>query len=267
MKTKFLKTSALLAIIAGTILSCNKDDNNDYQTPPQQTPQATVLSAAGDSASIIGTISQFRSLLGDSLNFTPGKTTGRREINWDGVPSTFTNQDNFPVDFFNSTNAADPAGRKRGLVYVDAGNGFRVDSTSFSEIDASYAGQFKAFSKKRLFTQIGNNVYESIFKVAGTNTDAFVHGFGVVFADVDDANSTTLEFFNGNKSLGVFKAKSSNGNFSFLGVYFQYEKITRIKFTTGNGTLAAGAKDISDGGSADLVVLDDFFYDEPNSIQ
>ena len=98
MKKHFLKTVALIAVITGTIVSCDKDDNNDYPTPPQ-TPQATVLSAGGDSASIIGTINQFRSLLGDSLNLAPGKTTGRREINWDGVPSTFTNQNNFPVDF------------------------------------------------------------------------------------------------------------------------------------------------------------------------
>src|SRR5678816_2504731 len=104
MKTHFLKTAALIAVIAGTITSCDKDDNDGYPTPPQQTPQATVLSASGDSASIIGTINQFRSLLGDSLNFATGKTIGRREINWDGVPPTFTNQNNFPLDFFNSTN-------------------------------------------------------------------------------------------------------------------------------------------------------------------
>jgi len=266
MKKHFLKAVVLIAVITGTIVSCDKDDNNDYPTPPQG-PQATILSAAGDSASIIGTINQFRSLLGDSLNLTPGKITGRREINWDGVPSTFTNQNNFPVDFFNSTIATDPNGRKRGLVYINAGNGFRVDSTSFSQIDPSYANQFAVFSKKRLITQIDNNVYEAEFKVPGTNTDAFVHGFGVIFSDVDDANSSTLEFFDGNKSLGVFKAKSAAQKFSFLGVYFQYEKVTRIKFTTGNGFLAAGTKDISDGGNKDLVVLDDFFYNEPNSIQ
>jgi len=267
MNTHFLKTAALIAVIAGAITSCDKDDNDGYPTPPQQTPQATVLSASGDSASIIGTINQFRSLLGDSLNFTTGKTTGRREINWDGVPPTFTNQNNFPLDFFNSTNPADPGGRKRGLVYTNTGNNFRIDSTSFSEIDGSYANQFAVFSRKRLLVQIGSNISEASFKVAGTNTDAFVHGFGLIFSDVDDANSTTLEFFNGNKSLGVFKAKSSNSSFSFLGVYFKYEKVTRVKITSGNGVLSAGVKDVSDGGSADLVVMDDFFYNEPNSIQ
>jgi len=270
MKTWFLKTSAMLGIIAWTVISCSKDDNNGYTTTlPQQTPQATILSAAGDSAAIIGTINQFRSLLGDSLNLTTGKTTGRREVNWDGVPSTFTNQNNFPFDFFNSTNAADPAGRKRGLVYANTGTSFRVDSTSFSEIDASYANQFAPFSKKRLFAYIGSNISEVTFKIAGTNTDAFVHGFGIIFSDVDDVNSTTVEFFSGNTSLGIFKApiRNASGGFSFLGVNFKDEEVTRVKITSGSGVLAAGTKDVSDGGSADLVVMDDFFYDEPNAIQ
>lgn len=267
MKTNLFKALFIFGVLSFAIVSCDKNDNDDY-TPPSQTPQSTVFSAAGDSSAIIGTVNQFRSILGDSLNTTPGKITGRREINWDAVPATLTNQDNFPFDFFNSTNAADPAGRKRGLVYINSGNNFRVDSTSFAEIDASYAAQFGVFSKKRLLVKPGSNVSEVVFKVAGTNTDAFVHGFGLIFSDIDNANSTTLEFFDGNKSLGSFKApaRTAGGAFSFLGVNFQYEKVTRVKITSGNGVLASGTKDISDGGTSDLVVMDDFFYTEPNAI-
>ena len=266
MKSQFLRTFIMLAVIAGTIISCDKDDDGGYETPQQN--QATVLSAAGDSTSIIGTINQFRSLLGDPLNTTPGKTEGRREVNWDAVPVAFTNKSGFPFDFFNSTIATDPDGKKRGLILTPGTTTFRVDSTDFSEIDASYNGAFNSFSPIRTFANIGSTVTEVTFKVPGTSTDAFVHGFGLVFSDVDDANSTALEFFSGNKSLGIFKApvKSSAGNFSFLGVYFQYEKVTHVKITSGSGSLGAGIKDISDGGTADLVVIDDFFYSEPNSI-
>ena len=83
---------------------------------------ATELKAAGDSSAIIGTINQFRKILGDSLNVAPGKTSGRREVNWDGVPANFTNNNTFPPDFFNLTDPAGANGRKRGLVYSATGD-------------------------------------------------------------------------------------------------------------------------------------------------
>jgi hypothetical protein len=264
---KQFQTIAVMLVAATTFLvSCSKDDDNDYDTTPPPPPPAqiksTVVSAAGD---LTAALTQFRSILGDSLNVTPGKTSGRREVNWDGVPPAQTNNNTFPFDFFNVTDVAANGGRKRGLVYASAGVSFRIDSSSYADIEASYASEFKPFSGKRLFVAITNNVADVFFKVPGTNTDASTKGFGLVFSDVDDANSTTLEFFNGTKSLGVFKApvrKDANG-FSFLGVHFPDEKITKVKITAGNGLLGAGIKDISAGGTKDLVVMDDFFYAEP----
>ena len=255
-----LGISALL--ISLLTLSCNK---NDYDNPNPQ-PQSTVVKSSGD---LTSALADFRHLVGDSLNTAPGKTSGRREINWDGVPANLTNSDNFPFDFFNSTDPAVGNGRKRGLVYQNTGTSFRVDSTDFSGIDNSYAGQFDAFSPKRLFTYLGNNITDVLFKVAGTNTDATIKGFGLIFSDVDDPNSTTLEFFNGVKSLGVFKApvRTAASSFSFLGVYFPAEKVTRVRIKAGNGVLGAGVKDVSDGGSKDLVVMDDFLYSEPQANQ
>ena len=258
-----------LAAIAVAIMMSSCDKSNDYnepKPPAPPAPQSTVVSASGD---LTNALTQFRTLLGDVLNTTPNQTSGRREINWDGVPANFTNADNFPFDFFNSTDAAAAAGRKRGLVYNNTGTSFRVDSTDFSELEASYAAQFDPFSGKRTFAYMANNVSIISFKIPGTNTDAFVKGFGLVFSDIDDANSTTLEFFNGSTSLGVFKApvKGAANSFSFLGVHFPNEKITSVKITAGNGILGAGLKDISDGGSKDLVVMDDFFYNEPVSNQ
>jgi len=250
-----------LALLA----SCKKDEDKGDNGHPPPKPEATVISASGD---ITTALADLRHLLGDALNTTPGQTSGRREINWDGVPAAFTNNNNFPLDFFNATDAAAPNGRKRGLVYANTGVAFRVDSTDFSEIDASYANQFDAFSPKRTFMSIGNTTSDIVFKVPGTNTDAFIKGFGVIFSDVDDANSTSIEFFNGTKSLGVYKAQASaSGQFSLLGVYFPDEKITKLKIVSGNGLLGAGVKDVTNGGTKDLVVMDDFLYDEPKSIQ
>jgi len=262
-----MSQAKLFSIILSVIFfaSCDKDDDDTYQPPA--TPLSTVIKASGDSAGIINQVNQFRTLLGDQLNTTPGQTTGRREVNWDGVPANFTNNNNFPFDFFNLTDPAGANGRKRGLVYLDKGSPLRLDSSSFTEIDASYADELLPFSKKKSIISANSIVSEIVFKVPGANTDAFVKGFGIIFLDVDDANSSYLEFFNGNKSLGVFKAPVRNqaGGFSFLGVHFPNEKITRVKITAGNAILAAGTKDVSDNGSKDLVAFDDLFYSEPQS--
>jgi hypothetical protein len=251
-------SQALFFLVAGSLSACKKNDGGAVN----QQPVATIVSANGD---LTVALTNFRHLIGDSLNTAPGKTSGRREINWDGVPANLTNNDNFPFDFFNSTDANAPNGRKRGLVYQNTGTEFRVDSTDFASIDPSYATEFEAFSPKRLFTYLGNNVTDLLFKVAGTNTDATVKGFGLIFTDVDDANSTSVEFFNGLETLGKFKApiRQAGSSFSFLGVYFPNDKVTRVRITAGNGVLAAGVKDVSQGGSKDLVAMDDFLYSEP----
>lgn len=261
-----MKHAKLFSAILLTIffVSCDKDDNDDY-TPQPPVIKATVIKAAGDSVGIVPKLNEFRLLAGDPLNNAPGATNGRREVNWDGVPANFTNANNFPFDFFGSADPNLGNGRKRGLIMTNTGTSFRVDSTDFSEVDASYAGQFEAFSRKRLFTYMGNVVTEVTFKVPGTTNDAFVKSFAVIFSDVDVANATTIEYFNGTKSLGIFAATPAAQGFSLLGVGFPEEKITRVKITSGNGLLAAGVKDISDGGTKDLVVMDDFLYDEPKT--
>src|SRR5207244_9553953 len=57
----------------------------------------------GDSLTVADTLNTFRAALGGSLNApnSPPTDSGRREINWDGVPAALTNVDNFPVTFFN----------------------------------------------------------------------------------------------------------------------------------------------------------------------
>ena len=253
MKNILTAGISLIAIVAFS--SCDKD-NDDVYNPPVNN-NLSVNRAAGDSATIVVSMNQFRIIAGDPVNTTPGVTGGRREVNWDGVA------DNSPADFFNATDAAAPAGRKRGLVYFPSTVLLRTSTDRFSNIDASYSNQFQPFSKQRLFNSDNSNITEVRFKVAGTNTDAFVKSFGVVLSDVDDPNATTIEAFDGNTSLGIVKAEASNGKFSFVGLTVTTAKITRVKITTGNGVLAAGVKDISDGGSKDLVVMDDFIYSEP----
>ncbi|MEP7110154.1 MAG: hypothetical protein ABI760_19315 [Ferruginibacter sp.] len=265
MKKQFQQLANAATCTAAIILSatgCKKDYNTNY---PPATIYTVVKAVSGDSLGIVVKMNEYRLLAGNQLNSTTGVTGGRREVNWDAVPATFTNANNFPSDFFGSSDAALPDGRKRGLLLQNTGTSFRVDSTDFTEVEPSYATTFETFSKKKLFVYMGNNVTEVSFKVPGTNTDAYVKGFGAVFTDVDDANSTSLEFFSGSKSLGTYKVpvRTATGSFSFLGVNFPDEKIIKVRITEGNGLLGSGVKDISNGGTKDLVVMDDFIYDEP----
>ncbi len=262
------KTIVLIAIagILTVFSSCDKDDDYDYNPPI--VPLPLVFKSSGDSLGIVGTINQFRTVLGDSLNTTPGKTSGRREVNWDGVPANLTNNNLFPFDFFNNTDVGGPNGRKRGLQYLETGSPLRLDSSNFAEIDAAHGNEFIPFSKKKSIVSANSNVSEIGFRIAGTTTNAFVKGFGIIFSDVDDANSTSIECFNGNQSLGIFKApvKIAGAPFSFLGVYFNDQKITRVKIIAGNNAIVTGVKDLSDGGLKDLVAYDDLFYDEPKQL-
>lgn len=247
--------------------SCSKEHNVGDGYLEKPTVNAVVFKAAGDSAGIVNKLNEFRVFAGDPVNGAPGATTGRREVNWDGVPQALTNSNNFPFNFFGSAEPADANGRKRGLITTPTSTSFRVDSSDFASVDASYASQFEAFSRKKLFADMGNTVTEVTFKVAGTTTNAFVKGFAVIFSDVDVVNSTTVQFFNGTKSLGVYTAPVASQGFSFVGVGFPDEKVTKVKITSGNGLLAPGIKDISNGGNKDLVVMDDFLYSEPQPAQ
>jgi hypothetical protein len=268
LHTNKIKTGVIaLAVLTTVFTSCKKTYSDDYQQPDVPPVASAVFSAAGDSASLVTKLNDYRNLIGATLNVAPGATGGRREVNWDAVPASFTNSNNFPFDFFGSADPALANGRKRGLIMTNTGTSFRVDSTDYADIDPSYAAQFEVFSKKRLFVYLGNTVTDITFKVPGSLTDASVKGFGVIFSDVDDANSTSMEFFDGSKSLGVFKAPAAagSGKFSFLGVQFPNDKVTRVKIICGNGLLATGVKDLTDGGTKDLVVMDDFLYSEPIS--
>lgn len=264
-----MKSVAFFSLVFAFLIqsSCTKNSTDEYNPAP--VVKSNVFKASGDVGTVTAKIDKFRAVLGGPVNTAPGNVNGRREINWDGVPATLTNNNNFPADFFNLKDPGGANGRKRGLEYINNGSALRLDSSNFAEIDPSYADEFIPFSNKKSIISVNSIHTELRFKVAGTNNDASIKGFGVVFIDVDDVNSTSVEFFNDTKSLGVFKAPVGNatGGFSFLGVHFPDEKITSLKITAGNAALAPGVKDLSDGGKKDLVSFDDLFYDEPKMSQ
>lgn len=256
MQTKSIikKMTAFIVIcFAITHTACQKEK-------AENTPQADVLKATGDSINIVSTLNQFRSLLGDSLNTAPGKTGGRREINWDAVPSNLQDNNNFPADFFAQTDAALPNGRKRGAIFTTAlSNDLRISSKSFDDVYAGFATQFKVFSRKLIFGTVNGNIVDVTFKVPGQSTDATVKGFGVIFLDVEKANKTSLEFFDAaGNSLGKFFVEPNDTKFSFLGVKFKDNSlVSKVRITAGEEGIATIST------YNDKVGMDDFLYDEP----
>lgn len=247
-------TRALAILVATAFLftACDKDK--------EENNKVTVVRGSGN---VEASLQQFRELLGGSLNTTPGVTGGFREVNWESVPDELVGK-TLPDNFFNTPGTEVPASRQRGLAYNPGSGEFRVSATNFKEVNNSVEGEFAAFSGNKTFANVSTNLWDIEPQVPGQAEAATIRAFGVVFSDVDLANSTSLEFFSGEKSLGKYFAPvhNSENSFSFLGVYFKDEKVTSVKVRH-QGFLAAATKDLSDGGTDDLVILDNFIYDEP----
>jgi hypothetical protein len=238
-----------------------------FPAPPSVRGESLSLDAkvvVQSSGAIEADVDAFRALLGNPNNgAAPGPhATGRREINWDGVPAAVTNVVNFPNAFFNTNSP-------RGLVYDHVNRGLEVSDHSFTNINPTYAAEFTPFSGTKLFSPLGNNESDIRFFVAGSTTQAAVHGFGVVFTDVDTAGSSGIELIGlDGSSLGRFFApvRSDARGASFVGVVFRNAVISRVKIVTGDGPLSPDELDISQGGLHDLVVMDDLLYGEPTAI-
>jgi hypothetical protein len=224
---------------------------------------SVTFSASGASpADIQSTLDSFRTALGTlNPNVAGSLGTGRREINWDGVPANFSSPNAFPANFFNSNSP-------RSAAFSTSGTGFEVSGTvpapvRFENLNLTYSSTFTTFSAPRLFTATGSNVLDVLFFVPGSSTAATTSAFGAVFKDVDLSNITSLEFFGpSNNSLGLFYAPTANNGLSFLGVSFNAgELVSRVRITSGNTALGP-----SDAPGTDVVAMDDFIYAEPTAV-
>ena len=224
------------------------------------------FSASGSAAGIQSTVDAYRTALGPlNANVAGSFGSGRREINWDGVPEASATPNPLPGNFFNVNSP-------RGVVFSTPGTGLAVSANAggatpilFGDIDPTYGTTFSTFSAQRIFTAIGSNVIDVNFFVAGTTTAALTRGFGAVFTDVDLANTTSLQFFSAsNELLGTYYAptgSTASGSLSFLGISFSQYLVSRVRITTGNTALGAGVTD-QNGNSRDVVAMDDFIFAE-----
>jgi hypothetical protein len=234
--------------------------------------------SGANTAALQAIVDQFRTDLGGANNGVGGSfTSGRREINWDGVPDASSEPNNFPVDFFNVNS---PRGVIFNAVEDETGaalNQFAVSANTasgvpvrFGNLNANYSTIFTTFSAQRLFTMRNAHIMEVNFVIPGTNIPATVAGFGLVFCDVDSATGGDRSLIRvygvDGRQLSAASAPVLDNGLSFVGISFNAgERIARVVIESGNVPLSATNVDGTNG--ADVVAMDDFIYGEPRAAQ
>jgi len=239
---------------------------------------ALVFQAAGPTAaSIQGTVDAYRAALGAPNGNNAGPLpSGRREINWDGGGGNdATTAPVTPFDVFLDTRGARFTTRGAGLSQAPPAGGPQGGLAALFD-NPSYGTIFQTFSALRLFTSVDSNVTDAHFFVPGTNggDEATVTGFGAVFTDVDrpdgrrkehgSRGSTLLQYFDADGKVllsGAVPASPGDANLSFFGVVFDEALVGSVRITSGS---KAPGRD--DGRKADIVMMDDFIYGEPQPL-
>lgn len=235
--------------------------------------------AAGRKPSDIqAAVDQFRSHLGPNNGIGGSFASGRREINWDGVPEGLSEPNSLPPDFFNfrsqrgamfSTAAQpDPDNPFLQPVAVSSSLGSSVP-LRFGNINPQYTDEFESFSEPRLFTAPGSNVLEITFFIPGTTIPASVDGFGAVFTDVDTPVTQILLYDETGRIIphNCGPVLTADKGLSFKGILFDqpFIRIARVLLILGNAPLSATNTDGVNG--VDVVAMDDFIYGEPRAIE
>jgi len=224
----------------------------------------TVFEAAGaDTAAITSTRDAFRAAVGGGTVAGANGDFGglRREINWDGVPDLSADPNTLAANFFNVNSP-------RGVVFSTPGTGFMVSAiTGPSSALFGFPSDLQVFSPSRLFTALNSDITDVNFFVPGTTTPATSNAFGVVFVDVETANTTSIQFFDSANNLIFTRDALVAGNqgLTFLGgVANAGEQIARVRITSGVNTLVANGQ--LGNPNDDFVVMDDFLYGTPVAI-
>ena len=238
-----------------------------------------VIQAAGPTTKTLqSAVAKYRALLGEPNNGNAAGPlqTGRREINWDGGGSNATTAPATPFTAFLNTRGSQFTTPGAGLTQAPPSGGTQGGLAALLN-NPTYGTTFRAFSPLRVFAPIGSNVTEALFFVPGSNgtIPATVTGFGAIFTDVDEPDSsgskrkpntgsTLIEYFDANEErifVAFVPSSSGNGNFSFFGIVFDQPVIARVRITSGNSALGP-----DDSEEDDIVAMDDFFYGEPKAI-
>jgi|SRR5215469_10253038 len=229
---------------------------------------------APKAAALEGAVDAYRAALGNPNNGNnppPSDGSGHREINWDGGSPTVlaTTLPVTPFNTFLNTRGSQFTTPGIGLSQAPPSGGPQGGLAALFN-NPTYGSIFSTFSPSRLFTPVGSNITEALFFVPGSNgaDAATVTGFGAVFTGVrapgNNGPSTQLEYFDKDGNLiftGFVPPSPHNNGLSFFGIVFEDARIARVRITTGD--VAPGP---NDDRVHDIVMMDDFFYGEPQAL-
>src|SRR5262249_16506127 len=143
-------------------------------------------------------------------NIAPAPQSGGfRTITWDGVKldgTDFGGGANTTVINLNET-VAIPLDRfqTQGTFFGDV---YAVSGDGFADVNSNVAGLFPAFSPHNTFAMFNDNTIDQSFVLPSaattTPTLAGTRGFGAIFINNEVANTSSIEFFHGNLSLGKY---------------------------------------------------------------
>ena len=230
----------------------------------------TIVNVTGDNpAAIQSDVDAFRDALGlnDTGNQPINSPGSRRQINWDGAAVDALEDPGFlPGDTFNG--AAAPL--TRGIQFVETGTttGFQISANSGGSEAPEFGRpeEFQTFSAERLFTPVNGTTFDVLFFNPVDQTEPAVsRGLGVVFVDVENASSTTMEFFDRNGTLleTIAVAPAGNEGLTFAGAIFDDPIVAAVSITSGTNIFDGSIfPDIV----ADGVVMDDFIFGEPTPV-
>lgn len=239
-------------------------------------PVAAAPITATGTADVTAAIANFKTAIGgvDNANTPSPQTSGFRQINWDAVALDGTDfgggANTTVIDSGKTVGIPQNRFETRGVFFETI---YAVSGDGFSDVNPAAADLFPAFSAKNTFAMFNDNSIDFNFVAPRTPDTAPVpaatRGFGAVFINSQIANTSSIEYFHGDQSLGkVFVPVGTKGQPEFVGELFDSPVVTRISLTLGTDTLFSfDGKTFTPGGSDgqthNLVVTDDFIYPEP----
>src|SRR5439155_25753634 len=110
---------------------------------------------------------------------------------------------------------------------------YAVSNDGFVGVNPSAAGLFPAFSPPVTFAMFNDNGIDFKFVVPSATNKTIVaaasRGFGAIFINVEQANTTSIQYFNGNNLLDTeFAPVGGKGVPVFVGALFNNPVVTRV---------------------------------------